>query len=414
MLEVLISLCIVVVVFNWLLVLNILIIYFVFLLLLIYDGNSYLLSMIFILLSIWLIIMMMMCVDDDIKSNELLLIFIFLLIMLYLVFFSESLMVFYMSFEMSVIPILLIIFGWGYQPDRIEAGFYMLSYTVFFSLPLLVGIFYMEEMESLNSMIMCLMFLLAFLAKFPMFGLHLWLPRAHVEAPIFGSMVLAGVMLKLGGFGFIKVSMILGDYFMKFTNLLIILSILGGVLLSGVCFIQSDVKMLVAYSSVVHMSIVISGLLTFSEIGLEGGVFIMIGHGFCSSGLFCILGMTYSRTLTRSMFLNKGFISIIPSCSLWWFLFCSSNLAFPPCLNLPGELFLFISILSWSKNLFLLMGLLGLLSAMYSIYLFSFSQQGVCFKFFSFKNLSLKESMILMLHWIPLNIFILDLSVLTV
>nr|YP_009501978.1 NADH dehydrogenase subunit 4 [Russelliana solanicola]AWU49059.1 NADH dehydrogenase subunit 4 [Russelliana solanicola] len=414
MLEVLLSIGCVALMCHWMLTVNSLILFLLFLMLLIYDEGVYLLSVIFSMLSLWLIIMMLMSVDQSLKSHELLIICLLMIFSLIIVFISESMIMFYVGFEMSIIPILLIIFGWGYQPDRIEAGIYLLSYTVFFSLPLLLSIFYMDYFKLFKGFISCLMIFMAFLAKFPMVGVHVWLPRAHVEAPVFGSMILAGIMLKLGGYGLIKMSFLWGDLLFQHSSMIIVVSLIGGTLLSGVCFMQSDMKMLIAYSSIVHMSLVISGLFSMTELALWGSILIMMGHGFCSSGLFCVLGLTYNRTLSRSVYLNKGIISLMPICSLWWFLFCSSNLSFPPSMNLPGELFLFTAILSWSNNLFIFVIVFSLISSMYSIYLFSFSQQGPTMKFFSFNNITVKESVLMCLHWIPLNILILDLSVMSV
>nr|YP_009251211.1 NADH dehydrogenase subunit 4 [Bactericera cockerelli]ANA07532.1 NADH dehydrogenase subunit 4 [Bactericera cockerelli] len=413
MLEVMLSILTIVVLKNWLLMMNSLVLWVLFLLFKIYDDGEYILSIILVLLSLWLTVMMLMSVNTQIKSVDLICVFTAVLFSLGVVFYCESMFFFYVGFEMSVIPILLIIFGWGYQPDRMEAGLYMILYTVFFSLPLLVGVFYMEYFSLLDSTLTYLMYMMAFFVKFPMVGLHLWLPRAHVEAPVFGSMILAGVMLKLGGYGIIKISFIMGDMIFLYSFYIIVGSIVGGLILSGVCFVQSDMKMLVAYSSVVHMSIVLAGLLTLRDSGLYGAIYMMVGHGFCSSGLFCILGLTYNRTLTRSLYLNKGIMSILPSCSLWWFLFCSGNLSFPPSLNLPGEILLFISILSWQNSLYLLMAFFGTVSSMYSIYLFSFTQQGLSTNFFCFKCFSLKESLVMFLHWVPLNLFIVDLSLMS-
>ncbi|UUF92062.1 NADH dehydrogenase subunit 4 (mitochondrion) [Diaphorina citri] len=401
------------VVMSWDLVVGSLVFFILFLLLNMMESGEMTIKLIFVLLSLWLVIMMVLSVEKFSSSLDLYLIFIFMLISLFIVFYSEALVSFYLGFEMSVIPIFLIILGWGYQPDRVEAGVYMIIYTVFFSLPLLMGIYYFNMGHELSGMPLVFMFLLAFLVKFPLVGLHLWLPRAHVEAPVYGSMILAGVMLKLGGYGIIKLSFIMGDFLYKYSSGILIFSILGGLILTGVCFVQTDMKMLIAYSSIVHMSVVLSGILTMKISGLIGSVYLMVGHGLCSSGLFCVLGLVYNRSLTRSLYLNKGMINIIPISSLWWFLFCSSNLAFPPCLNLPGEIFLFISVLGWNWHFFLVVGLLGVLSSMYSIYLFSFSQQGKMSFYFSFKSFNLYECMLLSLHWIPLNLFILDLSIMT-
>nr|YP_009502275.1 NADH dehydrogenase subunit 4 [Cacopsylla pyri]AWU48878.1 NADH dehydrogenase subunit 4 [Cacopsylla pyri] len=410
MLEVLMGIFFVVVVKNWFMVSYSLIFFIFYLFFCLIDEGESVIKVVFMLLSLWLMIMMLMSVDQKLKSMDLLFIFFWLLASLLTVFYVDSLIMFYMSFEMSVLPILLILFGWGYQPDRLEAGFYMLMYTVLFSLPLLLKIFYLNELGAGTGLLSFFMFMMAFMVKIPMVGLHFWLPRAHVEAPVFGSMILAGVMLKLGGYGVFKLSLIVGNLIFKNSKVLIVFSVLGGVILSAICFVQSDLKLLIAYSSIVHMSIVLSGLLTMHNIGLMGAVLMMVGHGFCSSGLFCVLGMTYSRTMTRSIIMNKGFITIIPICSFWWFMFCSSNLSFPPCVNLPGELFLFVSIIVFNKYMYMILGLFGILSSLYSVYLFSFSQQSFCWKFYSFKSFSLFESLLLLLHWIPLNILIFDLS----
>lgn len=171
--------------------------------------------------------------------------------------------------------------------------------------------------HELRGMPLVFIFLLAFLVKFPLVGLHLWLPRAHVEAPVYGSIILAGVMLKLGGYGIIKLSFIIGDFLYKYSSGILIFSILGGLILTGVCFVQTDIKILIAYSSIVHMRVVLRGILTIKIRGLIGSVYLMVGHGLCSSGLFCVLGLVYNRSLTRSLYLNKGIINIIPIRRLW-------------------------------------------------------------------------------------------------
>jgi NADH:ubiquinone oxidoreductase subunit 4 (chain M) len=401
------------VVISWDLVVGSLVFFILFLLLNIIERGEITIKLIFVLLSLWLVIIIVLSVEKFSRRLDLYLIFIFILIRLFIVFYSEALVRFYLGFEISVIPIFLIILGWGYQPDRVEAGVYIIIYTVFFSLPLLIGIYYFNMGHELRGMPLVFIFLLAFLVKFPLVGLHLWLPRAHVEAPVYGSIILAGVMLKLGGYGIIKLSFIIGDFLYKYSSGILIFSILGGLILTGVCFVQTDIKILIAYSSIVHMRVVLRGILTIKIRGLIGSVYLMVGHGLCSSGLFCVLGLVYNRSLTRSLYLNKGIINIIPIRRLWWFLFCSSNLAFPPCLNLPGEIFLFISVLGWNWHFFLVVGLLGVLSSMYRIYLFSFSQQGKISFYFSFKSFNLYECILLSLHWIPLNLFILDLRIMT-
>nr|YP_009501926.1 NADH dehydrogenase subunit 4 [Leptynoptera sulfurea]AWU48963.1 NADH dehydrogenase subunit 4 [Leptynoptera sulfurea] len=395
---------------SWVLFMNSLIFCFIYLVLNLYDYNMFFIQSVFSLLSLWLVLGMIMTVKSVMKKKDLYMIMLVLIFLLVLTFYSESLIMFYMGFEMSILPVLLIIYGWGYQPDRLEAGFYMILYTVLFSLPLLLLMFYVDTNLFYSHFMMFLMLMVAFLVKLPMFGFHFWLPRAHVEAPVFGSMVLAGVMLKLGGYGIVKLSFVFGDSLYKYTNFFIIFSMMGGLWLSCICFVQSDMKMLIAYSSIIHMSLVLSGMFTLKDFGLMGSIYMMVGHGLCSSGMFCIMGLTYDRTHTRSIYLNKGLLMISPTCSLWWFLFCSSNLSFPPCLNLPGEILLNFAIISWYKMCFMILVFLGLLSAMYSIYMFAFTQQSVTLNYFPFFSINIKEFFVLILHWLPLNFLILDLS----
>nr|AUT13414.1 NADH dehydrogenase subunit 4 [Mycopsylla gardenensis] len=394
---------------SWTLTMNFFLLIFLFNLLMIYDSGVYMLKMVMILLSIWLMMMMFFSVDYFEEKFMLSFMFMLLFYFLMMVFYSESMIMFYIGFEVSVIPVLLIIYGWGFQPDRLEAGFYMILYTIFFSFPLLVGV-YIYEYQLMKKII--LMFLLAFLVKFPLFGIHLWLPRAHVEAPVFGSMILAGVMLKLGGYGLIKISFLDGDKIFFYSEWLVIYSMMGGLILSFICFMQSDMKVLIAYSSIVHMSLILSGLLTFFYFGLIGSIFMMVGHGLCSSGLFCILGFSYFRSHSRSIFINQGFLQILPICTFWWFLFCMGNLSFPPSLNLAGEIFLLTSLVSWNLSFFLVLLIImfSFFSSLYSIYLFSFSQHGFMKKMFTQNFFFLKESLVMFLHWVPLNFLILDLS----
>nr|AWU49033.1 NADH dehydrogenase subunit 4 [Pseudophacopteron sp. DMP-2018] len=412
MLELIFSSFFLIVVKNWMIFSNYICFMMIYLFMNLVLEGEYSLKIIMFSLSLWLVMMMMMSINTNSKSFYLYFLIVWLLVSLQIAFFSYSLFWFYLGFEMSVLPVLLIIFGWGYQPDRLSAGIYMMLYTILFSLPLLVCIFIIKN-NLINDFIFLFISLMAFMVKFPMFGLHLWLPRAHVEAPVYGSMILAGIMLKLGGYGLMKISLVLGDLILNYSSFIIVYSCLGGFILSLICFMQSDVKLLVAYSSIVHMSLVLSGLLTMKISGLLGSFYVMIGHGFCSSGLFSLLGVVYSRFLTRSLYINKGMMGVLPVLCLWWFLFCSSNLSFPPSLNLVGELFLFMSLISWSYKMVVFMILLSLFSSLYSIFLFSYSVQGSFLMYFSFKMINVQEYVMLMLHWVPLNLIFLDLSFLS-
>nr|YP_009913182.1 NADH dehydrogenase subunit 4 [Lelecella limenitoides]QLJ92994.1 NADH dehydrogenase subunit 4 [Lelecella limenitoides] len=379
-----------------------------------------------ILLSIWISFLMIMASENlmkvDFYSNFFLLNIILLLTMLYLTFSAMNLFMFYLFFEGSLIPTLMLIIGWGYQPERIQAGMYLLFYTLFVSLPLLLGIFYIYnkmnymiiyflKFYDYNMFMLYLSMIMAFLVKMPMYFVHLWLPKAHVEAPISGSMILAAIMLKLGGYGLLRILIFLQKINMKMSFIWIIISLIGGFYISLKCFCQVDMKSLIAYSSVAHMSLVIGGIMTMNYWGFMGAYVLMIGHGLCSSGMFCLSNIMYERIGSRSLFLSKGMMNFMPSMSLWWFLFLSSNMAAPPSLNLMGEISLINSLISWSWMSMLMLMMISFFSAGYSLYLYSFTQHGKYnLSVYSIYNGVSREYLMLMLHWLPLNILILKID----
>nr|WON65999.1 NADH dehydrogenase subunit 4 [Carpelimus sp. 1 HFZ-2023b] len=389
-----------------------------------YSCGLDLMSFFLILLSIWIIGLMIIASNKIYVYNNNVPVFLFmlllLLISLMMTFYSLNLFMFYLFFEMSLIPTLMLILGWGYQPERIQAGFYLLFYTLFASLPMLVGIMYLYmnymnlefifmNLFYMNNLYLYISFNLVFLVKFPMYMFHLWLPKAHVEAPISGSMILAGVMLKLGGYGMIRL-MVLFELMNFYLNIyLMVISLLGGCLISLVCLRQSDMKSLIAYSSVSHMSIVIGGILTMNYWGMIGSLIMMLAHGLCSSGMFCLANISYERINSRSLFLNKGMINLMPSMSLFWFLLSSSNMAAPPSLNLLSEIMLINSLVSWSMLLMMLVGFMSFFGAGYSLYLYSYSQHGKFYSgLYSFSTGSIREYLLLLLHWLPLNLLFLS------
>nr|YP_010043668.1 NADH dehydrogenase subunit 4 [Tinda javana]QPD06989.1 NADH dehydrogenase subunit 4 [Tinda javana] len=387
-----------------------------------YFWGSDMISYGLILLSFWISSLMIMASslieNSDNYKNFFLLNITVLMIFLYLTFSSMSIFMFYLFFESSLIPTLFLILGWGYQPERLQAGIYLLFYTLLASLPMLLGIFYLySEFGTMSFYLMInksLMFdffyfcmILAFLVKMPMFMVHLWLPKAHVEAPVSGSMILAGILLKLGGYGLLRVFSFLSNTGLKFNFIWVNISLVGGVLVSLICLRQTDLKALIAYSSVAHMGIVLGGLMTLTYWGLSGSYTLMIAHGLCSSGLFSIANMSYERLSSRSMLINRGLLNFMPSMALWWFLLSSANMAAPPTLNLLGEISLINSIVSWSWVTMFMLALVSFFSAAYTLYLYSYSQHGKIYSGnYSNSTNKVREYLILFLHWFPLNLLI--------
>jgi len=246
------------------------------------------------------------------------------------------------------------------------------------------------------------------LVKIPIFLTHLWLPKAHVEAPVSGSMILAGVLLKLGGFGLCRVMNLIHFYLVKLRSYFIGLSLVGIIYVGFICCRLNDIKALIAYSSVAHMALVICGLFSYYIWGFRGCLSMIVAHGISSSGLFCILNIYYERSHSRRIFLNKGLILLSSTMTLMFFMLCIANISAPPRINLLSEILLMARIISFDFFILLVFPLGSFLGAVFTFYIFSYTQHG---KFYFIRrgrfNCSLKELNTLVIHIIPLNYLIL-------
>lgn len=292
---------------------------------------------------------------------------------------------FYIFFEVSIIPVVLIIFGWGYQPERLRSGFYMFFYTLFASFPLLISLIFLDfnfgrlrffVIWKFSDKVISFFLVFAFLVKFPLMFFHSWLPRAHVEAPAGGSMILAGVILKLGGYGLIRLVDYVLIYIFSFRWFYLRISLYRFFYFSVVCLFQSDLRIIIAYSSVSHMSLVIGGLFSLTSLGFYGSLILIVGHGLVSSGMFYLVGLIYIRYSSRRFFVVRGLISCYPSFGLMGFLMFAGNISFPPSLSLISEVLIFCSFFSWRIFLILFIFFGLFFSACYRIFLYSFIFHG--------------------------------------
>jgi len=344
-----------------------------------------------------------------------------LLVSLILSFSASSILIFYISFEASLIPTILLIIIWGYQPERLQARIYLIVYTITASLPLLIIILKIYHSSkhinitiadqifiSESSSLIWLIIILAFLVKLPLFSVHLWLPKAHVEAPVAGSIILAAILLKLGGYGLARIIIIFNHLNKTLINPIIAVAIVGGVITSIICLRQSDIKSLIAYSSVGHIGLIVAGILSNSKLGIQARLAIIIAHGLRSSALFCIANIRYSITITRRIVLTKGMLTIIPTIAFWWFIFCCANIAAPPRINLIREIFLITAIIRQSIYIIIPLRIIRFITVAYSLYLYTTTRHGPLINIsapISYNRIS--DIRLLTLHLVPIIIIIL-------
>jgi len=345
-------------------------------------------SLLFILLTSLLIPICLLVNWENIffRSKDFILLLILLEFLLINVFASLNLVFFYIFFESVLIPMFLIIGIWGSRERKVHAAYQFFIYTFIGSIFMLLSIFIiylhvgstnllviMESSFTENrQLILWLAFFIAFCVKVPVVPFHIWLPEAHVEAPTSGSILLAGILLKLGTYGFLRFLILLFPYatiyYAPMALTFFLISIIYG---SFSTIRQIDLKKVIAYSSIVHMNFALLGLFTHSLEGLQGSLFLMLSHGIISGALFFCVGVLYDRYHTRIIFYYGGLIYYMPLFSIYFFIFILSNMGFPGTSGFIGEYLVLISLCNFNFLVALFSSLSMFFGVIYCIWLYN-------------------------------------------
>nr|UDL72546.1 NADH dehydrogenase subunit 4 [Oesophagostomoides longispicularis] len=356
-------------------------------------------SNIFVLLIFMMIFIYGMVLISEKNFN--LLILSAILIMICLMFFvSSNMLMLYMYFELSLFPILVMILGYGSQIEKINSGYYLLFYAAICSFPFLF-IYY----KSLFMFTVCyfdfiitweLFFILSlsFMMKFPVYFLHLWLPKAHVEAPTTASMLLAGLLLKLGTAGYLR---ILGSMNFVYNNFWIIISLLGMILASFSCVFQSDAKSLAAYSSITHMSFLLLSIIYIMISSKISGLMMMLAHGYTSTLMFYMIGEFYHTSSTRMIYFMNSFFGSSMFFGIMFSLVFLSNSGVPPSLSFLSEFMIITNSILISKMFFFMIFVYFMISFYYSLFLIVSSVMGKMFININNFNVGISMSTVLMM-----------------
>ena len=301
------------------------------------------------------------------------------------IFSSLDAVLFYVFFEASLIPLYLVIGVWG-GPNRVYAALKFFLYTLVGSLLLLIALLFLftESKGSFNildwhnlkigmqaQILLFLAFMIAFAVKVPMWPVHTWLPDAHVEAPTGGSVVLAAITLKLGAYGFVRFSLpIVPDASHALAPLVITLSLIAVVYIGFVALVQTDMKKLIAYSSISHMGFVTLGFFLFSELGMEGGLVQMISHGFVSAAMFLCVGVMYDRVHSRQIADYGGVANTMPRFAAFMMLFAMANAGLPATSGFVGEFMVILGAVEVNFWLAFLAATTLILGAAYTLWMY--------------------------------------------
>ncbi len=348
------------------------------------DG----ISLFFLLLTTLLIPLCLLTSWNSVTTHlkEFLIAFLILEFFLIGAFCVLDLLLFYIFFESVLIPMFLIVGIWGSRDREILAAYYFFLYTLLGSVLMLLSIIYIYSQvgttnyevlltfsfSELEQKFLWFTFFLAFASKVPMVPVHLWLPEAHVEAPTSGSVILAGVLLKLGTYGFIRFSLPLfpfASFF--FTPLVYTVALIGIIYTSFTAIRQSDFKRIIAYTSIAHMNLVILGIFSFNTIGIEGAILQSLSHGFVASALFLVIGVVYDRYKTRLVQYYGGLASVMPLYIFIFLFFTLANISFPGTSSFVGEFLILIGSFQVNTTITFLGATSVVIGGAYSLWLFN-------------------------------------------
>jgi NADH-quinone oxidoreductase subunit M len=301
------------------------------------------------------------------------------------VFSAADALLFYIFFEATLIPMYVIIGIWG-GPNRVYAAFKFFLYTLAGSLLMLIALIYLYyvsggsfdlfawhdvRLELKPQILLFLAFLAAFSVKVPMWPVHTWLPDAHVEAPTGGSIVLAAIMLKLGAYGFLRFSLpITPDAAHYLDGFIITISLIAVVYIGFVALVQTDMKKLVAYSSIAHMGFVTLGFFIFNQIGVEGAIVQMVSHGFVSGAMFLCIGVMYDRMHSRNIADYGGVVNTMPKFAAFMMLFAMANCGLPATSGFVGEFYVILGAVKFNFWIGAIAATTLILGAAYSLWMY--------------------------------------------